>query len=63
MIVYPFLVFLFDKRIARQRGSDKSWSKHRKKFALVPPLRFEQSGLTNRCQGVVHDGEEGVPID
>jgi hypothetical protein len=44
MIVYPFLVFLFDNRIAGQRGADKSWPEHRKKFALVSPLRFEQSG-------------------
>ncbi|MGA8508106.1 MAG: hypothetical protein WB762_21070 [Candidatus Sulfotelmatobacter sp.] len=62
MIVYPFLVFLFDNRIAGQRGADKSWPEHRKKFALVSPLRFEQSGFVNRCQGVIHDGKERIPI-
>lgn len=62
MILYPFLVFLFDNRIAGQRGADKFWPKHRKKFALIPPLCFEQLGFTNRCQGVVHDGEERIPI-
>jgi hypothetical protein len=62
MFVYPFLVFLFDNRIAGERGADKSWPEHRKKFALVSPLRFKQSGFANRCEGVIHDGKERIPI-